>query len=108
MNGPIIETASFAISPISAPTLLTGIIHQNPLRVELHWNDNSDNEDGFIIERENIITESFVVIDSVAQNETNYPDTSVAISTYNYRVKAYNQYTQSAYSDTIHLVVPVS
>jgi enterochelin esterase family protein len=107
MNEPITQEAVFNLMPIIAPSNLNGQLVENPLSFELSWIDNSDNEDGFIIERESSIGNSFTVLDSVNQNITSYIDFSVDTFTYRYRIKAYNQFTQSAYSDTFQIVTPV-
>ncbi|MBK7630479.1 MAG: T9SS type A sorting domain-containing protein [Ignavibacteriales bacterium] len=90
----------------SAPLSLVANTIQNPLSVELMWTDNSNNEDGFIIEKETA-TDAFVVIDSVVANVSMYTDLSVTFLTYNYRVKAYNVTGSSAYSNVAQVSVPV-
>ncbi|HVO74144.1 MAG TPA: T9SS type A sorting domain-containing protein [Ignavibacteriaceae bacterium] len=68
-------------------------------RVELAWHDSSNNETGFIIERKHGAG-SFAVIDSTAANSTAYSDFNVVDTTnYTYRVKAFNLFTQSGYSN---------
>ena len=90
----------------NAPSNLIAIVNQNPLSVELNWTDNSDNEDGFVIERDSPVA-NFVVIDTVGQNVTTFVDTTVTITTYIYRVKAFNISGDSPYSDTAQVFVPV-
>jgi hypothetical protein len=73
--------------------------------VELSWTDNSSNENGFIIEREIPQIEESQVIVSVASNVTNYTDTSVLDGQkYNYKVKAFNNFTESGYAGPIQVV----
>ncbi len=63
--------------------------------IELSWNDNSDNEDGFIIER-SLNTTSFTPVDTVPENTTSYTDTGLHAETkYYYRVLAVNQVANS-------------
>ena len=107
MNDPISETADFMFETINPPSNLVGQVFQIPLSVEMYWTDNSNNEDGFIIERETLTGDAYVIIDSVNQNVTSYIDTNLAYLTYNYRVKAFNSVSQSAYSDTLQIIVPV-
>ena len=90
----------------SAPLSLVANLVQNPLSVELMWADNSNNEDGFIIEKETT-TDAYVVIDSVGANISTYTDLNVTFLTYNYRVKAYNITGSSAYSNIAQVSVPV-
>lgn len=89
-----------------APINLTAVMQQNPLAAVLNWTDNSNNEQGFIIEREDL-TEQFNVIDTVNSNVTTYTDYSVTATTYNYRIKAYNQTGASAYSNISQVSLPV-
>lgn len=73
--------------------------------VELNWTDNSDNEDGFIIEREISGSEVYSVIDSVSSNVTTYMDVTVLDGVkYNYKVKAYNTFTESGYTNSTQIV----
>ena len=65
----------------------------------LSWNDNSDNEAGFRIERSSD-GQSFSQIATVAANATTYVDTGLwSNTTYWYRVNAYNEYGESGYTD---------
>ena len=107
MNGPIEQSANFTVDSIAAPSGLTAEVEYNPLRVVLNWQDNSNNENGFIIEREISVGEIFIVMDSVAANVTTYSDINVDTITYSYRVRAYNEYTQSLYSNIAQVTVPV-
>jgi hypothetical protein len=71
--------------------------------INLTWADNSDNEDGFVIERkegDSLNTSVFRVIDSVSVNDTFYIDTASPDTTiYTYRVYAFNSDTTSAFSN---------
>lgn len=97
---------------IIAPSGLNGIASitlQIPpeIVVDLWWTDNSNNEDGFFIER-NTNNGSFEIIDSVAANEMLYTDTSVMDSTtYSYRVKAYNSTDVSGYCNEFTVTTPL-
>jgi hypothetical protein len=95
------------IVPPAAPSNLTASIINNPLSVELNWRDNSDNEDGFIIERDIVVADVYEILDTVSQNATTYVDTTVDVLTYNYRVKSFNSAGGSEYSDTAEVIVPV-
>ncbi len=80
------------VQPPDPPSNLVGeSVSQNI--VSLHWSDNSDNEDGFKVYRDNI------VIATVGINVTIYQDTGLKPSTtYQYVVKAYNQAGESGAS----------
>jgi tartrate-resistant acid phosphatase type 5 len=96
------------INPLPAtPSDLVAAINSNPWSVELNWTDNSINENGFIIERDNPGASIFEVVDTVSQNVTTYPDTAVTVATYTYRVKAFNEFGETPYSNTAQVVVPV-
>jgi hypothetical protein len=90
---------------IAAPTQLTA--QPGFKKVDLSWDDNSDNESGFIIERAPALG-SFSAIDTVAANSTSFRDTNVtATTTYKYRVKGYNTLMQSGYSNEVTTSTPL-
>jgi subtilisin family serine protease len=73
--------------------------------INLTWNDNSDNELGFKIERKTSSSE-FSEIASLPKNSTSYQDNNVSAGiTYYYRIKAYSVNGDS-YSNTDDEVVP--
>ena len=86
-------------SALVAPTDLVaqGI---STTEIRLTWKDNSDNEDGFKIERKTDSTD-WDEIKTVGANITEYIDTELSPNTnYYYRVKAYNVIGESDYSNT--------
>ncbi|MEL7145405.1 MAG: reprolysin-like metallopeptidase [Bacteroidota bacterium] len=100
-----VEAISSAI-PIS-PSSLTAEV-ANDVAIELSWNDNSDSEAGFIIERK-IDNGSFVVLDSVTANSQRFRDeTYVSTSNYAYRVAAYNEDGNSPYSNEARVSAALS
>ena len=77
------------VQPPHSPSNLIGEPASQSI-VNLQWTDNSDNEDGFRIYRDNM------VIATVGINVTIYQDTGLKPSTtYQYVVKAYNQAGES-------------
>ena len=75
--------------------------------IALSWQDNSDNEDGFKIER-SLNGDPFNQIDTVGPNVTSYSDTTVAENaTYNYQIRAYNTVGNSDYSDIASDMTPI-
>ncbi len=69
-------------------------------RIDLTWADNSDNEDGFKVERSLSGVAGFAQIATVGANVTSYSDTGLEPGTpYGYRVRAYNAAGSSAYSN---------
>jgi len=69
-------------------------------RLQLDWNDNSNNEDGFRIERRLGTTGSWSQIATVGVNSKSYTDTGLTRGTnYCYRVRAFNSSGNSSYSN---------
>lgn len=86
---------------LSAPAAPTNLIATaaSRTRIDLHWQDNSDNEDGFRIERK-AAAGSYTEIDTVEANVTSYSDPGLEEGTlYCYRVRAYNGQGNSDYSN---------
>jgi len=77
--------------PPNRPTLLT-VTPELPVGLRLNWQDNSDDEDGFVIERGDLYIRGLVPIDSVGANITTYLDVGPFTpgGTYHYQVRAYN------------------
>jgi hypothetical protein len=75
--------------------------HQvNAASFQVSWTDNSQDEDGFSIERKLDPNGTYEVIATVGPNVTSYSDSSLANSTtYCYRVNAFNSAGNSAYTD---------
>lgn len=85
------------VEPPAAPTNLTATVVSSS-QINLNWTDNANNETGFKIERK--IAGFFTQIDTVGANVTSYSDTGLDPSTtYTYRVRAYNDEGDSAYSN---------
>ena len=94
-----IETAAtFDIAP-SAPTgLQAGALSSS--RIRLRWSDNSNNEDGFALERRLGIAGNWVSLDSAGFDNSVYLDTTLLVDTvYFYRVHAYNAVGRSGNSN---------
>lgn len=88
-----------AQTPPDAPSNLTAAAAACD-RIDLAWQDNSDNESTFKIERSTDGV-NFNQIDTVGTDITAYNDTGVAAeTTYWYRVRASNSAGDSAYSNT--------
>jgi len=83
----------------SAPSVLTAAGGASFSLVDLVWQDNSNNEDGFEIERKTGSGGTYVQIRTVVQNVTTYQDTGLTCETeYYYRVRAYNSAGDSDYT----------
>lgn len=83
-------TQSGQVLAPDAPTTLTAAAASESA-IELNWSDNSDNEDGFIIERSTDPSGSWLEIDTVSANATQYVDSGLGPGqTFFYRVRAFN------------------
>ncbi len=91
------------------PVLLISLVfilllgtHKKVTAAELHltWEDNSSNEEGFLIERSTGASEAFTQIAIVGANVTSYMDFGLAPGTmYCYRVRAFTSTARSEYSN---------
>lgn len=86
------------LDPPAAPTTL-GASSSNGV-VSLSWTDNSDNEDGFKIERSLDGLTGWTQIDTTGSGATTYADDTGTVGvTYYYRVRAFNGDGDSDYSN---------
>ncbi|HWQ33109.1 MAG TPA: fibronectin type III domain-containing protein, partial [Blastocatellia bacterium] len=94
-------TTQAASSPPAAPTSLTATAASKS-QINLAWTDNSNNEDGFKIERcQGSGCTNFAQIATVPAGTTSFSNTGLSSGTvYTYRVRAYNSSGDSAYSNT--------
>ncbi len=89
-----------AANPSAAPVILS-VQAMSPSGITLAWSDNSSDETGFRIER-SIDGISFTQIAEVGANTVTYSDTDsslLACTIYYYRVRSYNDYGNSTYSN---------
>jgi PKD repeat protein len=93
-------TATTNSTLVNAPSGLTASAPK-PGKVTLRWTDNSNNEQGFYIERTPVGTTSFVRVAQVAANVTTFTQSSLGPGQYSYRVQAFNGATVSAYSNQV-------
>lgn len=90
--------AAWAETVPPAPSGLSAITVSSS-EIELTWEDNSDNETGFIIERKKT-GGSYTRIAEVGDDITNYTCSGLSVSTkYYFRVRAYNDTGYSDYSN---------
>ncbi len=87
--------------PPNPPSNLTATAVSNQ-QINLTWTDNSNNEDGFKIERcQGAGCTTFAQIAQTGPNVTSFSDTGLSSQTsFSYRVRAFNANGNSAYSNT--------
>lgn len=84
----------------TAPTNLTATAAISESEIVLFWQDNSDDEISFVIERSPGGTSSFSPITTTSANATSYTDSGLQCETiYYYRVKATGIGSDSSYSN---------
>jgi hypothetical protein len=78
-----------AVQSPAAPVLVTAVEHKH--HADLEWQDNSGNEDVFIVQRSLLVTSGWSDIASLQPNTTSYKDnTGTRGLLYHYRIKACN------------------
>lgn len=107
-NNTQITTLSGVTTLPAAPGNLTAQ-QGSGTSVSLSWVDNSDNEDGFRIERQTDSGTFSVLSASIAANTTSFTDsTASAGSTYNYRIVAFNSTGNSAAGNVASITLNVA
>jgi hypothetical protein len=94
--------------PPAAPSGLTATLPaRTTLTVDLKWADNSNNEEGFEIER-SVDGAPFASAGTVAAGATSKTFTDLAAGrSYTYRVRAYNSGGKSDYSNGVTVPIPL-
>jgi large repetitive protein len=102
-NSAFVGPVLVALQGPTAPAGLTATTISGS-RIDLAWNDLSDNETGFEIERcgaADCSAGPFVAVTTVPAGTQAYSNTGLAVDgTYTYRVRATNNVAPSAYSNT--------
>ena len=92
--------------PPGAPTRLKAAA-VSPFRIDLSWRDNSDEEEGFRVQRRVEGSSQWIDIGTTAANVTTYSDTGLEPTTsYRYRVRAYRNIVASAFSNEAAATTP--
>lgn len=86
--------------PPSSPSALNAT-PLSPSQIRLVWNDNSDNELGFKLERKTSAAGTYSELLSLAADATTYVDGSLVAGQYYYRISAYNNQGVSDYSNEV-------
>jgi hypothetical protein len=95
-------------SCVAKPLAPTGLVVANNARgtATLGWNDNSTDEQSFLIERSTSVDTGYVQIGSVGANVTGFADnTVVKKKTYYYRVRAARGTSTSGYSNVASVTI---
>ncbi|MBI4835365.1 MAG: PQQ-binding-like beta-propeller repeat protein, partial [Planctomycetes bacterium] len=88
-------------APATTPTPPSGLSGYAPSssQIKLTWVDNSDNEDGFKIERADNIAGPYTAVGYISTGTNKYLDSGLTFNaTYHYRVRAYNSAGDSDYN----------
>ena len=90
-------------SPLLPPTKLTvTVVSYNG--IDLAWQDNSDNESGFSVQRRVDGSDDWVEIGKTESNATMFSDSGLEpTTTYHYRVGAFNIIQSSAFSNQVRV-----
>ena len=102
-NGPItiaveITVTARPLDPPAAPSAMAATA-LSASELAVSWQDNSDNESGFKLDRRQTMTDAWVRVGTLAADVTSYTDSGLlADTTFYYKVKAYNADGDSAYS----------
>jgi hypothetical protein len=102
-NNPVSVCAGDCdLVPIS-PANLT-LVEKTAEAVKIKWQDNSSNETGFVIERDEEQSNVFIEVGEVGTDISTFTDQGLSQSTdYTYRVKAINETFSSSYTNTVSL-----
>lgn len=86
--------------PLNTPTITS--IAAIDTSIYLEWDDNNNNELGYIIEKKDITNNEWNVIDTTTWDVESYTDYQmVGSETYYYRIKAYNYFGSTGYSNEV-------
>lgn len=110
----VIIALVYASGTLTGPTILNapsrleaGAVSYS--RIDLNWQDNSDNEIGFNIERKTGAGGTYCEIATLEADVTTYSDTGLSgDTTYYYRVRAYNDAGDSSYSNEDSAATPIA
>lgn len=111
VDNPVDAAGYFVVLPpipttAAAPTKLSAIV-QDTYQVSLAWQDNATNNTGWVVERSKDGVNYTQIANLASGTVTGYWDETVdRLTTYYYRVAAYNGSGQSAYSNAVMVTTP--
>jgi Fibronectin type III domain len=109
-NGPVrsaysnIDSATLGGDPYVIPNIPSDLIITDvtPVTITIHWNDNSNNEDGFIIARKTQDDLYYHYIATVGPDILTYQDVGLTTDNlYTYKVCSFNEFGISEYSNIV-------
>jgi uncharacterized protein (TIGR02145 family) len=107
LTAPLTTPLTPLVTIPNAPTNLKGVVSKST-QIDLTWTDNSDNEEGFKIERKSG-TDAYKLIATLNSNVMTYSDKSIVDPTnYMYRIFSYHQKGNSTHSNEINLATIVT
>jgi len=90
---------------INAPSNLLARLQNDNTSVELTWQDNSNDEDGFRIERRTGSAGNWVEIAATGADAQSYTDTNLLPEVHSYRVRAFKGAAHSDYSNVYSVII---
>ncbi|MBC7348495.1 MAG: SBBP repeat-containing protein [Candidatus Aminicenantes bacterium] len=103
-NEATVTTPALTV-PLAPSDLQAVVLSASSLR--LNWVDNAYNEDGFLIERKTGAGGSWSQVGTAGEDATTFTDSGLSeLTTYYYRVRAYNSAGQSDYSNEAVVTTP--
>jgi hypothetical protein len=106
-SSPIWSFITESEPPPKAPTDLDAQILSDEKIINLEWNDNSGDEDGFRLERRVLPDGRYIPLTLTSMDETSFNDTALGEEiTYSYRVQAYSINGDSSYSEETTALLP--
>ncbi|MBI4834330.1 MAG: fibronectin type III domain-containing protein [Planctomycetes bacterium] len=97
-----------ALSTMGPPSLLQATVISST-RINLTWNDNTNTETGYKVERKTGALGAYGEITSLGVDTEAYQDNTVVDgATYYYRVRAYNADGESSYSNEASPAIPLN